>query len=101
MTHFVKAIILEFGNLRQEIAPGFEGSWGYSVGFKIVLEYICSQTLLQNNSNNDIRKTSSWSIVIDLGREKYDNDNRRCKIYAIEVEKNKREEEKDHINCSF
>lgn len=62
--------ILAFGNLRQEIAHGFEGSWGYSVDFSIILSHIHRQTLFPKNSNDNIRKTRSWSIVTDLGREK-------------------------------
>lgn len=83
-------MILAFGNLRQEIAHGFEGSWGYSMGFSIILSHIHRHTLFQNNSNNDIRKVRSWSIVTGLGREKYDSDNRRYKIHAFEVEENRR-----------
>lgn len=56
------------------------------MGFRINLGYTHSQTLFQNNSNNDIRKTRSQSIVTGLGREKYDNVNRRYKIYAFEME---------------
>lgn len=50
--------------------PWIEGSWGYSMGFSIILSHIHRQTLFQNNSNNGIRKTRLWSIVTGLGREK-------------------------------